>query len=417
MMILQQILKNMLSNRTRLILTILAIAWGTFSITSMLAVGEGLRVTFGNAVDQSGDGALIVAGNKSSRTYKGTPSGTKVEFRQQDIDNLQESMKGKATISAVYDWNVSIFRGAKARHGAPVIAIDENYAKLHGVKVKPGGRFINYQDDKNHRQVIVLGTRTLKKLFKRGENPIGKYVYLGNQPFTVIGVQKETMQLLSTSSSPDYFVNWIPYHTYQELTKDLSYTQVIVAPNELSDIPIFEKEIINNIALSRQVDPEDPSIFEIINLQKEKEKLNVFFSSIEIVLGIIGALTLVVAGVGIANVMAISVKRSTREIGIRMAVGAKTSDILIYYALEALITTAIGGLIGIFMAKGLVGVINLIPINSEIMDKIGSPKPILSFNVMFFVIFILGLVGFVSGIFPARKAASIQPAEALRHEQ
>jgi putative ABC transport system permease protein len=134
------------------------------------------------------------------------------------------------------------------------------------------------------------------------------------------------------------------------------------------------------------------------------------------VLGLIGTLTLIVAGVGIANVMFISVKRATREIGIRMALGATSYKIMAYYGLEALITTAIGGIIGLLMAKGVVVIINKIPMKAELLQYFGSPRPVLSWTVMIVVIAILGAIGFLAGFFPARKAALINPAEALRYE-
>lgn len=416
MIAIKHMLKNMFSHRTRLILTVLAIAWGTFSITTMLAVGEGLRMTFGNVVKNSGDGALIVSGRQSTEPYRGQAAGIKVIFGKEDLVRLQEAFQNRAEIAGEAQWTVSLFRKGKSKLNTPVIAVDPNYRSIHGVSLLPRGRFINALDDAGHRQVIVLGARTVKKLFNSSENPLGQIVYLASKPFLVVGVQKQTLQLLSTSSVPDDFTNWIPYSTYSELTQDHTYSDFIVAPKDLSEVPRLQQEIINSIAHSRQLNPLDSGILDFTNLQKEKIKLNTFFYSIEFILGVIGTLTLVVAGVGIANVTYISIKRATREIGIRMALGATTYDILFYYACEALLTTALGGIVGLVMAKGFVGLINLIPAKSEVLQEIGNPRPILSFTVMMVVISILGLIGFLSGLFPARKAAWINPAEALRHD-
>lgn len=410
------ILKNMFSNRTRLFLTILAVAWGTFSIASMLAVGDGLRMTFANAINSTGEAALVISGHQSTQPYRGQPSGIKVILTQEDLDRLRLAMHGSALVTGQKEWAVKIHKGNKTHRGPPLTAVDTQYDRIHGVGVLPGGRFINAEDERLRRQVIVLGTKTIAKIFKPRENPIGQFVYLEGKPFLVIGVQRKTLQLISTNSVPDIFTNWIPYSTYQEVTNDRTYDTFIIAPYDLKDVATLQRIAKHVIASRRQLNPDDPGIVNFINLENEKTKINLFSYGIEIFLGVIGALTLVVAGVGIANVMYISVKRATREIGIRMAIGATSYEILFYYACEALITTAIGGAIGLVMAKGLVILVNKIPMNSELLDYFGNPRPILSWNVMLVVILILGVIGFIAGIFPAKKAASINPAEALRYE-
>ena len=136
----------------------------------------------------------------------------------------------------------------------------------------------------------------------------------------------------------------------------------------------------------------------------------------ELFLGIVGGLTLIIAGIGIANVMFASVKKATRDIGIRMAVGARTDQILIHYIFEALFATLIGGTLGFVIAWSVVKGIGLIPISSDILIQMGKPKPVLSLTVIIVVMITLGLVGFLAGFFPARKASLINPAEALRHD-
>jgi len=411
-------LKNMLTNRTRLILTILAVTWGTFSIAVMLSVGEGLRLTFGSAINTTGSGVLYFSGQSSTRAYDGQANGFKVTFTEDDLARLTNAMRDRAKVTGDVEWSdAKLYYGKKARRGALIVAVGPNYLEIHGIRIAPGGRFINENDEKNKRQVIVLGSRTVERLFKPKENPDGKYVHIGSNPFLVVGHQERSMQLLETNSVPDNYSNWVPYTTYQALTTNRNYTNFIIAPFDLNDVPLLQQEAQQLIARSRQLNPNDPGILNFINLQTKKEKMNIFFYGIEIVLGIIGTLTLIVAGVGIANVMYISVKRATREIGIRMAFGAKTYDILLYYAGEALLTTLIGGFVGLFMAILLVHVIQKIPIHSKVFEFMGNPKPVLSLQVIVVVIMILGIIGFLAGIFPARRAAMINPAEALRHEK
>ncbi|HEX2549631.1 MAG TPA: FtsX-like permease family protein, partial [Gammaproteobacteria bacterium] len=290
-------------------------------------------------------------------------------------------------------------------------------AEIHGIKVNPPGRFLNVLDDVYRRQVIVLGLHSVERLFKPKENPVGQYIFVDNSPFMVIGVQRKNLQLLSTGKMPDDYLNWIPYSTYQALTANRNYTGFIIAPNQLADIPRIEQEIRKVIARTRGLNADDPGILNVINLQEEKEKLILFLKGMEWILGVIGGLTLLVAGVGIANVMYISVKRATREIGIRMALGARTYEILCYYTVEAVLTTLLGGLLGFLLAFGLIYFLQHLPVQSEVMEHLGNPRPVLSFNVIFIVMLVLGTIGLLSGIFPARKASLIHPAEALRHEK
>jgi len=410
------LLKSMLMNRTRAVLTIFAIAWGTFTIAIMLAVGEGLRLTFGQVINHLGTAALVISGKQTTKSHHGQSSGIQIMLTQHDLDRLKKILLGRAEITGSVLSDRAITYGAKMTRGMPVTAVAPEYADFHAIKTLPSGRFIDGADDELRRQVIVLGDRTYHKLFKPHENAVGKTVYVAGKPFIVIGVQRQSLQLIMTSQYPDEFTNWVPYQTYQALTNDYNYSNFFVAPKDLSQVSQLQNEIRHFITKDRQLGPDDLGILDFINIQQEKQKIMLFFYGIEMVLGIIGALTLVVAGVGALNVMYISVRSATREIGVRMALGATTFDILLYYICEALLTAAIGGTLGAFLAKGTVMLINLVPMDSELLQYLGRPRPILSIQLIFIVIITLGAISLTAGAFPARKAASIDPVEALRYE-
>lgn len=416
MLPISQIIKDMISNRMRLALTILAVAWGTFAITIMLAVGEGLRITFSNVNQSAQQEALLVSGGASSETYQGQASNIPIIFDEQDFKKLKLALSNKAFVSATINDNATIFYGKNSK-ASYLTAIDPIYPLIHTISLKQGGRNINVNDNLQERQVIILGQQTAKALFTHGENPVGKWVRIGKKAFLVIGVQRKSLSLFATNRMPDEYNNWIPMRTYQGLNDSRHYAEFIIAPFALADIPQLQKHIQFVIANSRHFNPNDPSLVNFINLQDQKTKLNLFLLGLEIMLGIIGGLTLIVAGVGIANVMHISVKRATREIGIRMAIGATTYDILSYYAAEALLTTAIGGCCGLIMSQAVIMMIKRLPMNPILAEYFGSPQPVLSINVILIVILALGIVGLLAGIFPAHKASTINPAEALRHEK
>jgi putative ABC transport system permease protein len=178
----------------------------------------------------------------------------------------------------------------------------------------------------------------------------------------------------------------------------------------------LQKQLTSLVARYNGVDPQDETILTIVDIHDMQQKIQTTLNGTEIFLGIVGAMTLVVAGVGVANVMFISVKRATREIGIRMAVGARAWQILWHYIVEALVTTFIGGVIGISLAALLVWAVKQIPIDNEIFQFFGKPMPVLSGLVMVVVIITLGITGLLAGFFPAWRAANVNPVEALRHE-
>ncbi len=170
------------------------------------------------------------------------------------------------------------------------------------------------------------------------------------------------------------------------------------------------------IALKYHCDPEGKNLVNFTDSYKVQQKTNQLFIGMEIFLGIIGGINLIIAGTGLANVMFMSVHRATREIGIRMAIGAKMRYILFYYMVEALMVTFIGGIIGLLAAFSFRSAIYNLSAQQQFFKSLGSPKPILSFLVVVIVMIFLGVTGLLAGFFPAKKAASIHLAEALRHE-
>jgi putative ABC transport system permease protein len=410
------IFKNLWRQRSRFFLTILAVVWSTFSITIMLSVGEGLRLTFGRVIANTGSAVLIVANGETTEAYHGVGAGMKLHLTDQDLLLLKNALKDKASITGDAKWDVKIFYNDK-RSGGSVIPVSLNYHKLHGIQIAQGGRFINSEDERLHRQVIVLGSHSVEKLFLPHVNPVGKYVYLQKKPFLVVGQQEETMQLIDYNNGPDNYLNWIPYSTYQTLTATHVFNNFLIAPYNLSDSTYVENLTRKLFSLQHKINPADLGTLTFTNLQTKKEKINLFFYGIEIILGLIGTLTLLVAAIGIANVMFISVKSSTREIGLRMALGAKTWEIMRDYASEAIIATGIGGFLGVGAAWLVIKFLNQIHINSQVFAHLGNPRPHLSLSLVGIIVILLCIVSLVAGIFPARKAAYINPALALKHEK
>lgn len=413
---LKQMFNELFAEKTRILLTILALAWGTTSIASILAVGEGLRLNFRQAMAGVGKAILIVKGGQTTKPFHGQAAKQAVNLTRQDYATLKKGLR--EAIAAISAENQSFHKMEynKKTYAGSLLAVDPAYGAMRNIIPQPGGRFIDALDTRNNSRVIVLGTRIVPLLFSANENPLGKNIFIDGIPFLVIGVMQNKMQMNVYIGPQDTMQNWIPASTYRLLTRVNIINDFVILPKSLLHIEILKQQIRRLIAVNHQVDPNDSGIIKLQDSASAQQRIDDFFLGMEVFLGIVGALTLIVAGVGIANVMLVSVKKATRDIGIRMAVGARSAQILLHYLIEALLAALLGGFIGFAAAWGIVRLVNFLPVASGIAQSIGTLKPVLSVSVIATVIIMLGLVAFFAAFFPARKASLINPAEALRHE-
>ena len=410
---LSPIIKELFLEKTRVMLTILAIVWGTFTISSMLSIGEGLRLTFAKAVASSGQNFLSLSGGRTSKKYLGTHPNMPINLDKIDLQAISV-LPNIATISPQYDIEANLTYKQKKISGM-IKAVDPDYFSIHQIHVGKEGRIINHIDQLKRSAVIVLGSKSQEELFTGETNLVGKMIFVGSQPFTVIGIMQKKPQLIS-SEVPDEYMNWIPVTTYELLANPNVINSISITYKDLQQLKQTKQQIQKIIALNHNVDPDDYSIINFTDLAKIQKTVNTFFLGMQIFLGIIGFLTLLVAGVGIANVMYASIENTTHEIGIRIALGARTYHILIYYILESLLVTIVGGIVGLLFSWLLIYGINKIQFHGKLIDIIGQPHPVLSLSVIIIVVLVLGLIGFLAGLFPAQKAAKIDPAEALIYE-
>lgn len=411
------IFKELYSQKRRIILTILAIAWGTASIAGMLAVGEGLRQTFGRGIGSGGKPLITVYPGYTSLDSAGKGKGIQVLLNQQDVDNLSLSLKnyGKKIdlVGGVFEFNAVLsFKRQLSQSQAQ--AVLPNYFAAKGIKVVTGGRVISNLDEAKQKKVAVLGYKIAEGLFDKGVDPVNKDIMLGGRVFTVIGVTESKLQFGGRRGQSDANIIWIPQSTYKGLTDAQNYSAIFLFPNNPDQSDEIDTIIRRVIALKGGYNPEDQAFVMITDSAKTQRTMQQIFLGMQIFLGIIGGVTLLVAGVGISNVMLISVKQNIRDIGIQMAIGAKSINILMHYILEGLVTTFIGGFLGLLLVKLIVYLIGLIPVKGSFFAQIGSPKPIMSGGIIISVIIVLGVIGFISALFPAFKASRIDPAVALR---
>ena len=267
-------------------------------------------------------------------------------------------------------------------------------------------------DVAQQRRVLVLGRTIATELFGQAE-PLGKTLLLEGVPFTVIGILQEKIQT-SMNNGPDSRRAIIPNSTMRTMFGRQYVNSLVVRPGDPSRQAEVKQEIFRVLARKYHFHPEDDRtlfIWDFIENEKMNRRINL---GVTIFLFGVGFLTLLIAGVGVANVMYVVVKERTREIGIRMAVGARRRHILAQFIFEALLLAFVGGSIGMLFSWGVVSIVRLLPSEDGPMQFFG--KPILSPEIMLMTAGILALIGLLAGLFPARRAASVDPVESLRYE-
>lgn len=404
------------AEKRRFWMTVLSVAWAVAAIALMLSIGEGLRNTYGNAMEASGKGLLVIQGGTTSEAAPGIPLNQPFLLKPQDWSTLQQAGL-PARFTPEYEWNAAL--QAKTTASQPVqmqiSAVNPDFASFRTLKIQSGGRFLDEEDNRLARRVVVLGEELAKLVLGDPAQGLKQTIFIDNIPFQVIGILKSKLQLSSYTTLDNYHA-WIPFNTYRALNKALYINYLLAVPDTAEQMPLLKQQIRILLAFNHGLSVTDQTFLLLDDTLETQQKTQQFFTGMKWFLGLIGTMTLMVAGIGIANVMLIAVHRSTQEIGIRMAIGAKPYHILLYYLLEALFSTTVGGLIGLSLAKiGVLG-INALPFKATFFEFIPKPEATFSPQVLWVVVAILLLIGVIAGLIPARKAAYIQPSEALRYE-
>jgi len=399
------------ANRLRAILTLIALTWGTISVVLLLAFGEGLGHQMLMGLINAGDRIMIVYGYQTGISYEGLPKGRRIRLVEDDITLLQKAIPQIDIASPQYRNNVTLTyeRNSTTAECEGVNASFEDMRRMFPIA---GGRFLDDGDVTAARHSIVLGSKRAEGVFGDAE-PVGKVLSVDGIPFTVVGIIQNKVQT-SMNNGPDSYRAIIPYTTFRNMYGNLYVNSLVIHPKDPSNQLLVKREIYRVLGRKYRFDPEDDRalrMWDFIENQKVGERV---FLGIEIFLGAIGFLTLLIAGVGVANVMYVVVKERTKEIGIKLAIGARKRYILSQFLFEALSISLIGGAIGILLSLGVVSLVRTLPAEDGAMQFLG--RPILSSNIMIITSSILTAIGLAAGIFPARKAAGVDPVESLRYE-
>lgn len=398
--------------KKRASLTVAAIVWGTMSILLLLAFGQGLKEQLDRNQRGMGANIMVIWGGQSSIPFEGLPRGRRTRFLPEDIDLIKQSIPEVGEVGAEYSrWGIDLIYGRKvlSEH------VCGEYPCYEEIRAHfPGkGRYINATDMEYKRRVIFLGHKLANRLFG-DEDPIGKTIKVSGMPFTVIGVgiQKEQMGMYG---GPDIDKGSIPATTFSAIYGNKYFSNLVVQIPTGNSNKVVESRLYQVLGAKYKFDPTDKQALSIWDTIEGRKELSKMMIGMQIFMGIIGAMTLLIAGVGVANIMYVVIRERTKEIGVKMALGAKPSTIHNLFLLEALVICFSGGAIGIFVSQLLCDLLSLIPRNPEsTMSWLGNPR--ISLPIGLITISILAIIGIISGYFPARKAASLNPAETLRYE-
>jgi len=378
----------------------------------LLGFGEGLHQQLSINNKGMGEGIVVLWGGTTSKPYKGLGKGRPIEFIEDDIDYLSRKMPELKYVGGEYSrWGITVKYGDKVL-SEHVTGVTPNYEQMRFHIPQMGGRMINAEDVKLRRRVAFLGADLKVRLFG-DEDPIGKQITLNSIPFTVVGVEVKKMQM-NMYSGPDGDKVSMPLTTFSAVFGNRYLETVIYSPHSFDNMKGIEKRVFGVMGSKYKFDPTDDKALWVWDVVAGQKEMNLVLMGIQIFLGIIGGLTLLIAGVGVANIMYVSIKERTREIGIKMAVGARKSYILTQFLFEALLITFLGGFFGMAVSYILTEGFKRIPIKSDVLDFMG--RPTISWEIGLIVVFILGLLGGLAGLFPALKASSVNPVESLRYE-
>ena len=398
-------------NRKRMLLTVVAIAWGTLSIVMLLSFGEGMKLAFHKGTRGMGENIGVLWPGSTTKAYAGMASGRSIQFQDEDGEMLVARIPSLAAVSREYSRRRGLTVGSKTVN-ARVRGVDTSFGWIRNHVPQPGGRFINEEDLRQKRRVIFLGEELAQDLFGT-QQVVGREVQIHQSVFTVIGVaRKKTM--MGMYSGPDKNQSAIPASTFLSMYTEARVGNFIYLPTSIETADLAKAEIYRVLAAKYRFDPEDRRALSIWDTRENQRITDNIALGIQMFLGIIGALTLFVGGMGVANIMYAVVKERTREIGIKMALGAKARQVMAPFVLESMFITGAGGALGTLVSLSIITLIAMLPLQGEAFDLMG--KPTFSPAIAVATSLILGTVGMFAGYFPARRAASINPAESLRYE-
>ncbi len=392
----------LLGNKLRSILTMLGIIIGVGAVIAMISIGMGVKQNVTNSIASLGSNMLIVMPGSTNKGGVRSAAGSSQKLKYEDAEAIKKKIKNIDYVSPTVNGSYQIVNGHE-NWNSLVYGVTPEYLKIRDLTIGTGS-FITQNDLNSRNRVAVIGTTVATNLFE-SENPVGKNIRINNQPYKVIGVIESKGQSSMGQDQDDVVI--IPLTTAQERLMGITYIRSInIQVSSADKIESVQGQVETLLRQRHHIVGDKEDDFTVRNLTSLMETMTSTTTMLTLFLGSIAAISLLVGGIGIMNIMMVSVTERTREIGIRKALGATFKNIMMQFLIESVVIGVIGGLLGVAVGVGIA----LAIAKTGLFQTVITAAPILiSFS------FSVG-IGLFFGIYPARKAARLDPIEALRYE-
>jgi putative ABC transport system permease protein len=414
--LLAQVVSSLLRNKLRSLLTMAGIAWGVASIVLIVAMGDGFKQGQRNNTKQLGENIVLLFPGRTEKQVGGQRAGRRIRF---DYDDIRDIRTECYLVSRVIG---ELQNGAKAASpynsgSFTVNGVEPLYSKIRTIPIAQG-RFLVDPDDRNAERVAVLGDNVRKQLFGERTTALGSQIFLNGLPFRIVGLMPSKNQN-SSYNGLDGDKIYVPYSTMvRDLPpKDENFhpgivNDIIYVPSSLAHWKEARRQVMRVLARNHQFEPDDEGAVYFWDTVESAEMVDRIFVSMTVFLGTIAVVTLTLGGVGVMNIMLVSVTERTREIGLRKAVGATRHRIMIDFLVEGVLLAGLSGLLGFLGAYGLASVVNSLPLKADMFAGLPVKGATVAWSFG-----ALAVIAIASALFPAWRAASLTPVEALRYER
>ena len=412
----QEIFGSISKNKTRTVITVIGVLWGIFIYITLSGAAKGLDNGFEREFQDMAMNSMFVWPQRTSVPYAGFKVGRNPRF---NISNVKELKQQIPEIQFIAPRNArGVFGGSQ-----PASVVHEEisrtyniygdfpeYTKIATKKIYNGGRFINEEDQRNNRKVCVIGERTQEELFEEDENPLGKYIRINNVYFQVIGVHKY-VEGGGFETDGDIF---IPFNTFRNLYNTGEQVDwFTIAAYADADVVAVEKNVKDLLKKIHKVAPEDERAFGSFNLGEVYNNISGFANGMTFLSLVVGLATILAGVIGIGNILLISVKERTKELGVRRALGATPGEVRTQILLESVFLTLIAGIVGVILGAAVLAIIN---VATQDLSDFPYTNPTVPIPFVVGALFTMVVLGTLIGLIPAQRAVSIKPIDALREE-